>query len=234
MQRLEGEGVRGADLVFACVGPALEIYSRYSRVETAEGREVALPEYLERVWEVVGREALEQVLGTAEARARNGAAGALEEDSRLTALFLWTMQSTAESEARRRLPLPVTTPGRVHPDDLDDQSDAGRRRGRDAPQARHPDTACPSTWRAGLRSPWASTSTTGSRVSSRPRRAWCGLLPVSERGKQLFGESGVAAAADELDTASNASPQLSLFPEDASCRCAGTGAAAWKFSDGDG
>ena len=26
-----------ADLVFACVGPALEIYSRYSRVETAEG-----------------------------------------------------------------------------------------------------------------------------------------------------------------------------------------------------
>jgi hypothetical protein len=38
--------------------------------------------------------ALEQVLGTAEARARNGGAGALEEDSRLTALFLWTMQAT--------------------------------------------------------------------------------------------------------------------------------------------
>ena len=51
------------------------------------------------MWEVVGREALEQVLGTAEARARNGAAGALEEDSRLTALFLWTMQSTAEPTA---------------------------------------------------------------------------------------------------------------------------------------
>ena len=58
MQRLQGEGVRGADLVFACVGPALEIYSRYSGVETAEGRGVALPEYLEKVWEVVGREAL--------------------------------------------------------------------------------------------------------------------------------------------------------------------------------
>ena len=49
MQRLEGEGVRGADLVFACIGPALEIYSRYSSVETAEGRVVALPEYLEKV-----------------------------------------------------------------------------------------------------------------------------------------------------------------------------------------
>ena len=67
-------------------------------VETAEGRVVALPEYLEKVWEVVGREALQQVLGTTEAQARNGAAGALEEDARLTALFLWTLQSTAENE----------------------------------------------------------------------------------------------------------------------------------------
>ena len=94
MQRLSGEGIRGADLVFACVGPALEIYSRYSRVEEADGSRVDLPQYLEKVWEVVGREALEQVLGTAEAQARNGDAGALEEDARLTALFLWTMQST--------------------------------------------------------------------------------------------------------------------------------------------
>ena len=65
-------------------------------METAEGRLVELPEYLERVWEVVGREALEQVLGTAEAQARNGATGALEEDARLTALFLWTLQSTGD------------------------------------------------------------------------------------------------------------------------------------------
>ena len=68
MQRLQVEGVRGADLVFACVGPALEIFSRYRSVETAEGREIVLPEYLEKVWEVVGREALEQVLGTTEAQ----------------------------------------------------------------------------------------------------------------------------------------------------------------------
>ena len=94
MDRLQSEGVRGADLVFACIGPAVEIFSRYSRVETAEGREVKLPEFLKKVWEVVGRTALEQILGTAESRARNGAAGALEEDARLTALFLWTLQST--------------------------------------------------------------------------------------------------------------------------------------------
>ena len=89
MERLQDEGVRGADLVFACVGPALEIFSRYSRVETVEGDEIGLPVYLERVWEVVGHTALENVLGTDEARARNGQAGVLEEDARLTALFLW-------------------------------------------------------------------------------------------------------------------------------------------------
>ena len=98
MERLQGEGIRGADLVFACIGPALEIFSRYRAVETAEGRNVGLPEYLEKVWEVVGRAALQQVLGTSEARARNGLAGALEEDARLTALFLWTLQSTDTSE----------------------------------------------------------------------------------------------------------------------------------------
>jgi len=104
MERLQKEHIRGADLVFACIGPALEIYSRYSKVVDAEEREIPLggdPEakephkrgYLSYVWEVVGRMALEQVLGTAEAKARNGA-GAIEEDARLTALFLWTLQST--------------------------------------------------------------------------------------------------------------------------------------------
>jgi putative DNA methylase len=105
IEKLQSEGIRGADLVFACIGPAMEIYSRYRRVEDAEGREIPLggdPEasepyrrgFLPYVWETVGRMALEQVLGTAEAKARNGAAGALEEDARLTALFLWTIQST--------------------------------------------------------------------------------------------------------------------------------------------
>ena len=75
MERLQGEGIRGADLVFACVGPALEIFSRCSRVETAEGQEVKLPEYLEKVWEVVGRTALEQVLGTAGTQAQDGLRG---------------------------------------------------------------------------------------------------------------------------------------------------------------
>ena len=79
MDRLQEEGVRGADLVFACIGPALEVFSRYSKVVDAEEREIPLggdPEarephkrgFLAYVWEVVGRVALEQVLGAAESK----------------------------------------------------------------------------------------------------------------------------------------------------------------------
>ena len=91
MKRLQSEGVRGADLVFACIGPALEVYSRYCAVETAEGLRVGLREFLEKVWEVVSTAALRQVLHV---DGREDLTGALEEDARLTALFLWTMQST--------------------------------------------------------------------------------------------------------------------------------------------
>src|SRR6202023_1651778 len=50
MPRLAEEGVVGADAIFACLGPALEIFSRYSRVEKASGETVSLKEYLEQVW----------------------------------------------------------------------------------------------------------------------------------------------------------------------------------------
>ena len=194
MQRLQGEGVRGADLVFACVGPALEIYSRYPGVETAEGRAVELPEYLEKVWEVVGREALEQVLGTAEARARNGAAGALEEDSRLTALFLWTMQSTSESAFSEDGTSPDDEAPRRRPSGYSLPFDVARRFAQ--PLGIHLDD-------------WES------RIIE-TKKGVVRLLPVSERGKQLFGESGAEAVADEMEAVANVSPQLSLFPEDAS------------------
>ena len=114
MKRLQGEGIRGADLVFACIGPALEIFSRYRAVETVDGTEIALRDYLERVWDTVGQAALQRVLGDA-----GGTRGDLEEDARLTALFLWTMQSSesdgagaAEDGANgsRRTPGPYSLP----------------------------------------------------------------------------------------------------------------------------
>lgn len=91
MPRLAAEGVVGADAIFACLGPALEVYTRYSRVERANGEIVTLREFLEHVWASVAREALSLVFVDADATG-------LEEDARLTAMWLWTLYSP-ESDA---------------------------------------------------------------------------------------------------------------------------------------
>jgi len=84
MPRLASEGVVGADAIFACLGPALEIFSRYSRVEKANGEAVTLKEYLEHVWAAVSKEALAVIF-------RDADASGLEPDARLTAMWLWTL-----------------------------------------------------------------------------------------------------------------------------------------------
>jgi hypothetical protein len=84
MPRLAEEGVVGADAIFACLGPALEIFSRYSRVEKASGDVVLLKEYLEQVWAAISKEALSMMFEGADA-------SGLEEDARLTAMWLWTL-----------------------------------------------------------------------------------------------------------------------------------------------
>lgn len=88
LPRLADEGVVGADAIFACLGPALEIFSRHSRVEKASGEIVTLREYLEQVWAAVSKEALTLVFKDADA-------SAFEEDARLTAMWLWTLSAGA-------------------------------------------------------------------------------------------------------------------------------------------
>ncbi len=89
MPRLMQEGVVGADAIFACIGPALEIFSRNERVEKADGTVITLHEYLEHVWAAVGREALNQIFAGADT-------SGFEEDGRLTVLWLWTMSGNDE------------------------------------------------------------------------------------------------------------------------------------------
>ena len=185
MERLQSEGIRGADLVFACIGPALEIFSRYRKVETADGREVKLAEYLEKVWEVVGRTALEQVLGTAEARARNGAAGALEEDARLTALFLWTLQSTnGNVEGKREA-------AEEDEDDVgDDKEDASK--GKTKGYSLVFDVARRFAQPLGIDlSKWE-----GRIIET--QKGVVRLMAVSERAKQIFGSAGIESAVEDL------------------------------------
>ena len=91
MPRLASEGIVGADAIFSCLGPALEIFSRYSRVEKASGEQVTLREYLEYVWAAVAREALNMIFEGADTTG-------FEEDARLTAMWLWTLSTRNRSD----------------------------------------------------------------------------------------------------------------------------------------
>ena len=98
LPRLEQEGIHGADAIFACIGPALEVYSRYERVEAAGGQVIPLGDvrngngkiiqrgYLSYVWEAVAREALKLIFPEADPTG-------FEEDARVTAMWLWTLRS---------------------------------------------------------------------------------------------------------------------------------------------
>jgi putative DNA methylase len=110
MPRLADEGVVGADAIFACLGPALEIFSRYSRVEKTSGHVVSLKEYLEQVWAAVAHEALTTVLGDADT-------SSVEPDARLSVIWLWTLGGKREDTAEA---------GDVEPegDEEDEESDA--------------------------------------------------------------------------------------------------------------
>ena len=197
MERLQEEGIRGADLVFACIGPALEIYSRYENVEKADGTKVGLSEYLEKVWEVVGRIALEQVLGLPEGKATNSTAGALEEDSRLTALFLWTLQATngqdngdAESDS--------------DDEDLDDE---------DAPKKKSKGYALIYDVVRRFAQPLGIHLEEWEHRVVNTEKGVVRLIPVRDRAKILFGEEGAQAVADRLESDKPASKQMALFPE---------------------
>lgn len=87
MPRLAAEGIVGADAIFACLGPALEVFSRYTKVlQAGSEREISLKEFLEKVWSAVSQEALNMVFSGGEAKS-------LEEDARLTAMWLWTLNA---------------------------------------------------------------------------------------------------------------------------------------------
>ncbi len=210
MERLQAEGVRGADLVFACIGPALEVYSRYAKVVDAEEREIPLggdPEahephrrgYLAYVWEFVGRTALEQVLGTAESRARNGAAGSLEEDARLTALFLWTLQST---------PVEANQNGDV--DDTEgseelDEEEESQPRSRAKGFSLIFDVVRRFAQPLGIHLPdWEGRVIETVKGIVR-------LIPPLARSEQLFGADGAEGVADRMENVRTGPVQLELF-----------------------
>jgi hypothetical protein len=146
----------------------------------------------------VGRSALEQVLGTAEAKARNGAAGALEEDARLTALFLWTLQST-NGEAQKSI-------------ESGDEAEEEEENEEEAPKKKKPGYSLVFDVARRFAQPLGIHLDNWRGRIIEIDKGVVRLLAVSERAHQLFGEEGARDIASRLTREAQGDAQLVLFP----------------------
>ncbi len=186
---LTKQGIRGADAIFSCLGPALESYSRYDKVLTAADREVPLggdpdaiePEqrgFLAYIFETLSKEALRQVLGDAETEG-------FEEDARMTALFLWTLQSTKPVDNGDKKPEVTDTDEDEPGDDEDGQMAMKAKAGFSLPF----DTFIRLTRPMGIHYP----ALEGRVIDI--EKGVVRLLPVRERSEQLLGEAATRPGA---------------------------------------
>jgi adenine-specific DNA methylase len=183
MPRLAEEGVVGADAIFACLGPALEIFSRYSRVEKASGDTVLLKEYLEHVWAAVAKEALTMIFTGADATG-------FEEDARLTAMWLWTLKTDEQDSAVKG----------QEAEDTEDDDEGAAKKGGGGGFVLEFDAARKIAQGLG-----AHLEDLASLVAVEGETAR--LLPVAERARTLFGKDKGKAAT----TRRKREPQMDLF-----------------------
>lgn len=169
MPRLTEQGVVGADAIFACLGPALEIFSRYSSVEKASGEIVPLGEYLEYVWAAISKEALSTIFKDADT-------SSFEADARLTAMWLWTL--SAEDTETAKLPVPEDA------SDEEDEEDGAGKKAKVTGFVLEYDAARKIAQGLG-----ANLETLTHLVEVKGNKAR--LLPVKERGAYLFGKEGI-------------------------------------------
>jgi adenine-specific DNA methylase len=188
MPRLASEGIVGADAIFACLGPALEVFSRYSRVEKANGDPVPLKEYLEQVWAAVSKEALSMIFAGADATG-------FDPDARITAMWLWTLSAGTNGA------------GQIERG-AEDEEESADEDGQSSKQAATQgfilefDTARKIAQGLG-----AHLDQMPGVVEVKGDKAR--LLPVSERARHLFGKQGKQAAPRR----SRGPKQGSLFEE---------------------
>lgn len=189
MPRLVSEGIVGADAIFACLGPALELFSRFSRVEKASGERVELREYLEHVWAEVARQALSIVFADA-------VTAGLEADARLTAMWLWTIRpQTGRSNG-------ATPSGEEG--ELDDEGEEGENasgRSQAANNSLDFDSARKIAQGLGVR---LADLPTLVRLAGKTAT----LLPVRERAAYLLGP---ADQSSQRNASSRTSSQMTLF-----------------------
>jgi putative DNA methylase len=83
LDKFWNEGIRGGDFFMSAIGPAVEVFGRYERVEKLSGEVVEVKELLDYVEKVVSEFALERILGSAEL-------GGVDPETRFYLLWRWT------------------------------------------------------------------------------------------------------------------------------------------------
>jgi putative DNA methylase len=219
MPRLASEGVVGADAIFACLGPALEIFSRYARVEKVNGEQVALREYLEHVWAAVSREALGLIFEDADATG-------FEEDARLTAMWLWTLNAGSSAGGSSGAGVAgAASGGAADSEDVEDEAEDAAAPGRGGKLSGYVlefDAARKIAQGLG-----AHLEELAGLVQVKGDKAR--LVPVRERMRVLFGKEGVADAAP---AGKGRRRQLALFEGDGlPAGDGGTGARRAEVAD---
>ena len=77
------QGISGADFFVSAIGPAVEVFGKYSKVEKISGEQVTIQELLEYVRKIVSEFALERVLKRADL-------GGVDAETRFYLLWRWT------------------------------------------------------------------------------------------------------------------------------------------------
>jgi putative DNA methylase len=77
------EGIGGADFFISAIGPAVEVFGKYSRVENLKGEEISAKELLRYVRKIVGEYALERILKTP-------SLGGVDVETQFYLLWRWT------------------------------------------------------------------------------------------------------------------------------------------------
>jgi len=202
MPRLAKEGVVGADSIFACLGPALEIFSRYSKVEKASGEQVTLREYLEHVWAAISKEALSTIIADADL-------SSYEADARLTAMWLWTL-STARQGKDLSSKVNVALNAGDEDSEEDDGDDEDENSGKSAKKKIAGFGLDYDASRKIAQGLGASLESLTSLVEVDGEKAR--LLPVSERTAYLFGKEQ-ASSPEPSKRPKKKAKQMDLFAE---------------------
>ncbi len=86
LEQFWNEGIGGSDFFISAIGPAMEVFGKYSRVEKLSGEPVSAKELLAYVRQVVSEYALSKIL-------KSPQLGGIDEETRFYLLWRWTYNS---------------------------------------------------------------------------------------------------------------------------------------------